>query len=192
MSERVLKQQIVFIFQGITGFNPVVGTSSNWYNWVTIIDGRQCKACVDEHGRIRSKPEEWDAKPPLHPRCRCTIVPMETIKSGTATIDNKNGADYHMQLYGKLPEYYISKKAAKSMGWKSRDGNLHVAAPGKQIGGDIYHNKEIKLPASPGRVWYEADINYRKGYRNKHRLLYSNDGLIFVTYDHYETFFEII
>ena len=43
-----------------------------------------------------------------------------------------------------------------------------------------------------GRIWYEADINYKRGYRNTQRLLFSNDGLIFVTYDHYETFAEII
>lgn len=43
-----------------------------------------------------------------------------------------------------------------------------------------------------GRVWYEADINYTGGYRRRHRILYSNDGLIFVTYDHYETFWEVV
>ena len=58
--------------------------------------------------------------------------------------------------------------------------------------GAVYKNKDGKLPQSPGRVWYEADINYTKGYRNQERILYSNDGLVFVTYDHYETFYEII
>ena len=41
------------------------------------------------------------------------------------------------------------------------------------------------------RTWYEADINYIPGFRSTDRILFSNDGLIFVTYDHYETFFEI-
>lgn len=59
------------------------------------------------------------------------------------------------------------------------------------IGGDIYYNRKEKLPSSPGRVWYEADINYNKGFRNRQRILYSNDALLFVTYDHYETFHEI-
>ena len=40
-------------------------------------------------------------------------------------------------------------------------------------------------------MWYEADINYTGGYRNGHRILYSNDGLMFATYDHYETFYEL-
>ena len=57
---------------------------------------------------------------------------------------------------------------------------------------DIYKNREGKLPSAPGRVWHEADINYNKGYRNRERILYSNDGLIFVTYDHYQTFYEMV
>ena len=56
----------------------------------------------------------------------------------------------------------------------------------------IYKNKYKHLPDELGRIWYEADINYYEGKCNRHRLLWSNDGLTFVTYDHYETFYEII
>lgn len=63
--------------------------------------------------------------------------------------------------------------------------------PGKMIGGDVYDNDDFKLPSAPGRVWHEADINYVSGKRNRQRVLYSNDGLIFATYDHYQTFYEI-
>lgn len=56
----------------------------------------------------------------------------------------------------------------------------------------IYENSNKHLPDAPKRVWYEADINYTPGRRNKHRIVWSNDGLIFVTYDHYYTFLEII
>lgn len=59
------------------------------------------------------------------------------------------------------------------------------------IDGNIYKNKDEKLPDDYGRIWYEADINYESGYRNDARILYSNDGLIFATYDHYTTFYEI-
>ena len=57
--------------------------------------------------------------------------------------------------------------------------------------GGIYQNKNNHLPSIPGRIWYEADINYYDGLRNGHRILFSNDGLIFVTYDHYLSFYEI-
>lgn len=54
-----------------------------------------------------------------------------------------------------------------------------------------YKNSDKHLPNVPGRVWHEADINYKQGKRNGHRIVWSNDGLIFVTYDHYKTFYEI-
>ena len=60
------------------------------------------------------------------------------------------------------------------------------------IGGDEDINDQGKLPAANNRTWYEADFNYHGGFRNDCRILYSNDGLIFVTYDHYKTFYEII
>ena len=63
--------------------------------------------------------------------------------------------------------------------------------PGKMLGGDVYGNDDFKLPSAPGRVWYEADVNYRGGKRNRQRIVYSNDGLMFATYDHYQTFHEI-
>ena len=63
--------------------------------------------------------------------------------------------------------------------------------PGYMIRGDVYRNDDKKLPDAPGRVWCEADINYESGFRNRQRILYSNDGLIFASYDHYHTFYEI-
>ncbi|MDP4119176.1 MAG: ribonuclease domain-containing protein [Bacillota bacterium] len=91
----------------------------------------------------------------------------------------------------KLPGYYITKKIAKQLGWKSFLGNLAQVAPGKMIFGGIHKNKSGRLPQKDGRVWYEADINYESGYRNTQRILFSNDGLIFATYNHYDTFIEI-
>lgn len=39
-------------------------------------------------------------------------------------------------------------------------------------------NDGCLLPEDPGRVWYGgADINYYSGKRNRHRLLWFNDGL---------------
>ena len=74
---------------------------------------------------------------------------------------------------------------------EEQKGNLDDVAKGKMIGGDVYRNRDGHLPQKEGRVWYEADINYTSGPRGTERILYSNDGLIFVTYDHYQTFYEI-
>ena len=102
-----------------------------------------------------------------------------------------NGADAQLFYNNCLPSYYIRKKQARQLGWKDWEGNLNEVLPNKMIGGDTYKNREGKLPNAPGRFWCEADINYSNGYRNNERILYSNDGLIFVTYDHYQTFYEI-
>ncbi len=55
-----------------------------------------------------------------------------------------------------------------------------------------YYNDDGHLPISEGRKWFEADINYNGGFRNEQRIVYSNDGLCFVTYDHYHSFIEVI
>lgn len=90
-----------------------------------------------------------------------------------------------------MPEYYITKNDLIALGWKEGKKPSKYA-PGKMYSKGIYDNLDLHLPDAPGRIWYEADINYYEGRRNKHRVLWSNDGLIFVTYDHYETFYEII
>lgn len=122
---------------------------------------------------------------------RCEIEKMPAVFTGTATKEGTNGADVYFSATGELPSNYITKKQAQQFGWINYLGNLNVVAPGKTIGGDIYRNKDGRLPESLGRIWYEADINYDSGYRNCHRLLYSNDGLMFATYDHYMTFVQI-
>ena len=37
----------------------------------------------------------------------------------------------------------------------------------------------------------ECDIDYDGGYRGPKRLIYSNDGLVFYTEDHYKTFEQL-
>lgn len=117
---------------------------------------------------------------------------MEAIFAGQATDKGFSGAGFWIRFFKELPHYYISKQEALAMGWVNWLWNLHKVAPGKMIGGDIYYNDNKHLPDAPGRIWHEADINYVSGRRNSERLLYSNDGLIFVTYEHYKTFYEII
>ncbi len=90
--------------------------------------------------------------------------------------------------HGKLPDYYITKKEAREKGWSASNGNLCDVLPGKAIGGDVFTNREGKLPTMPGRTWFEADLNYNCGRRNAHRLVFSNDGLVYVTHDHYKSF----
>ncbi len=116
---------------------------------------------------------------------------MDAINCGEATKDGLMGADYYLIRYGKLPDYYIDINNLRELGWK--DGKSPSKyAPGKMLTRGRYFNDNKHLPDAPGRLWFECDINYYEGRRNQHRILYSNDGLMFVTYDHYETFYEII
>lgn len=117
---------------------------------------------------------------------------MLAILAGTATIEGNEGADYTMRHNGTLPGTYCTKKQAEQKGWKGFKGNLRKVLPNATIGGNVFYNDKGKLPLKAGRIWYEADINYTGGTRNGHRILYSNDGLLFVTYDHYSTFCEIV
>ncbi|HEI8867128.1 TPA: ribonuclease N [Serratia odorifera] len=97
----------------------------------------------------------------------------------------------YLQQHQRLPGYYITKKQAREQGWNAGDGNLCSVLPGKAIGGDRFSNREGRLPAAHQRVWREADINYQCGRRGADRLLYSSDGLIFVTRDHYKNFIRV-
>lgn len=91
---------------------------------------------------------------------------------------------------GRLPPRYLTRTQAERMGWRP-GADLCRAAPGRAIGGDVFGNRERRLPAAPGRVWREADLDFNCGRRNAIRLLWSSDGLVYVTVDHYQSFREV-
>ena len=94
----------------------------------------------------------------------------------------------YLHAFWELPPNYITKDEAQNMGWDSREGNLWDVAYGFVIGGDVFGNREGLLPDDGVRTWYECDVNYAGGYRGAERVLFSSDGLIYYTGDHYETF----
>ena len=94
----------------------------------------------------------------------------------------------YISQFGKLPGNYITKEQARKLGWVSSRGNLSQVAPGKSIGGDRFGNYEQLLPVKKGRRYFECDIDYHGGRRNAKRIIFSSDGLIYYTEDHYNTF----
>ena len=100
---------------------------------------------------------------------------------------SKDEVALYIHTYGDLPENYITKDEAYDLGWKS-EGTLDEVAPGMSIGGDYYGNYEGVLPDEPGREYHECDIDYESGNRNGKRIVYSNDGNIYYTEDHYNSF----
>ena len=113
----------------------------------------------------------------------------KTAKSGLAQLQGKQaqfkveeGRAYtgkaevalYIHTFHKLPGNFITKREAERLGWKHK--------------GDRYGNYEGLLPQKSGRSWKECDIDYKTGNRNAKRLVYSNDGLIYYTDDHYKSF----
>ncbi|MCI2049044.1 MAG: ribonuclease [Lachnospiraceae bacterium] len=104
------------------------------------------------------------------------------------TYSDKEHVALYLHLYGHLPDNYITKKEAESLGWVSSEGNLWDVAPGKSIGGSRFGNYDGNLPEKKGRKYYECDIDFDGTYRSAERIIYSSDGLIYYTGDHYKTF----
>lgn len=101
--------------------------------------------------------------------------------------DTKDEVALFIHTYGRLPDNYISKAEAEEAGWHG--GPVEKYCPGRCIGGSRFGNYEGLLPDAQGRTWTECDINtLGADSRGAERIVFSNDGLIYYTPDHYESF----
>ncbi|WP_445671257.1 ribonuclease domain-containing protein [Paenibacillus sp. FSL K6-2862] len=123
--------------------------------------------------------------------CSLESLSVDEPNQTRAVLNQFDDVANYLAEHQELPDNYITKKEARALGWEPSEGNLQDVAPGKSIGGDIFQNREGLLPKKKGRTWYEADINYSGGTRGSDRILYSSDGLIYKTTDHYRTFEQI-
>ncbi|MDD6320957.1 MAG: ribonuclease domain-containing protein [Oscillospiraceae bacterium] len=122
-----------------------------------------------------------DAQPNAPPEEQETTLPED----GSYT--SRDDVALYIELYGRLPDNFITKKQAKDLGWPG--GSLEPYAPGKCIGGDRFGNYEGLLPEKDGRSYTECDIDtLGASSRGAKRIVFSNDGLIYYTDDHYESF----
>ena len=152
-----------------------------------------CYTCTSNHQRIFENNED---KPKIgvdnHPFCECYYADVEQKSVGSISSKGILAPDVYLKAYGKLPDYYITKEEAEEKyGWDSSKNTLAGKAPGKMIGGVVYHNIPPLLPEKEGRVWCECDVDYESGRRNTKRLYYSNDGLMFYSPDHGRTFYHV-
>lgn len=100
---------------------------------------------------------------------------------------SKEDVALYIHTYGHLPGNFITKKEAQALGWSG--GSLEPYAPGKCIGGSHFGNYEGLLPEAEGRSYTECDIDtLGADSRGGKRIVFSNDGLIYYTGDHYESF----
>ena len=171
-------------------FIPSTVSSFNCKHWKAVLDLKTCEDCRSRHGKIYGMSDIPNPMPPLHYFCRCVVESMGSVKAGTSSYEGENGADWWLWNKGVLPDYYIHMNDLLALGWYYGKSPAKYA-PGQMVHGGIYRNDDGNLPDAAGRIWFEADLNYYRGNRNGHRVLWSNDGLMFVTYDHYLTFIEV-
>lgn len=122
-----------------------------------------------------------------------TLQPNEPPEQSTTTLNplgaytTKEDVALFIHLYDRLPQNFITKNEARALGWSG--GALKDIAPGKCIGGDRFGNYENLLPKKQGRIYTECDIDTLNApSRGAKRLVFSNDGLVFYTDDHYASF----
>ena len=137
-------------------------------------DAQQQDTLPDDDGAVSNLPDDGD-------------------DSGAEAIDedgsftSKEEVALYIHTYGRLPDNFITKKEAQALGWPG--GSLEPYAPGKCIGGSRFGNYEGLLPEKDGRTYTECDIDTLGAEsRGAKRIVFSNDGLIYYTGDHYESF----
>ena len=111
----------------------------------------------------------------------------ETLVEEDGWYDDVETVAAYLIAYEELPDNYLTKKEAETLGWVSKEGNLWDVAEGMSIGGDYFGNYEGLLPEGKYR---ECDIDYDGGYRGEERLIYTTQGDLYIYYtdDHYESF----
>jgi len=138
-----------------------------------------------EPAEDNSQPAEESAQPDEDKAPAAEDTESKLDPDGVYT--SKEDVALYIHTYGCLPSNFITKNEARKAGWEG--GSLEPYFPGMCIGGDYFGNREGLLPEAKGREWTECDINtLGEKSRGAERIVFSNDGLIYYTGDHYESF----
>ncbi len=142
---------------------------------------------VPETDPATDAPTEAETEPETEASTEVLSEEEPEIVWGESYTTPEDVAEY-LYLYGELPENFITKKDARELGWESSEGNLWEVAPGMSICGDYFGNYEGLLPEGEYR---ECDVNYDGGYRGSERIIFGEDGSVYYTDDHYESFTQL-
>ena len=101
---------------------------------------------------------------------------------------SKEEVALYLHLFGHLPDNYVTKRQAQDAGWSG--GSVEdYTGQGTAIGGSRFGNYEGLLPEADGRTYQECDTDtVGASSRGAKRIVFSNDGLIYYTEDHYASF----
>lgn len=130
-----------------------------------------------------------DNRPKYHAPGEFKDTTLKPEYSGKQTIDQLTEEKMVIQYVKQnhhLPDYYLTKNEARRQGWNPSKGNLCEVLPGRAIGGDHFSNREKQLPE--GQKYFEADVNYHCGNRNADRIIFTHEGEVYVTKNHYKSF----
>lgn len=131
-------------------------------------------------------PEAAEPAPPSQ-SAQETVDRSTELLAPDGSFTTKEDVALYIHTYGCLPPNFITKEEARDLGWEG--GGLDDYAYGMCIGGDRFGNYEGLLPDAEGRKWTECDIDtMHKNSRGAKRIVFSNDGLIYYTDDHYDSF----
>ena len=154
------------------------------FSLVLLTDAPKAEAPSPTDAPKASTPAPTDESKPT---ARPTAAPTECPVQYGEDYDDRDRVALYLHLYGELPPHFITKKEAQKLGWDS--GEVEYYRRGAAIGGDYFGNYEGLLPKKKGRSYYECDIGtVGKKSRGAKRIIWSNDGLVYYTDDHYESF----
>ncbi len=187
--EHGMKKLLSLILAAFMAFGLTGGAGSNEqliYDVISQLDELDASGESPDNARDASLPEQQESAE--------SEEPADTQQSAGETLFDENGSytarddvALYIHTYGKLPQNFITKKEAQALGWSG--GSLEPYAPGKCIGGTRFGNYEGRLPEKDGRTYTECDIDtLGQSSRGAKRIVFSNDGLIYYTEDHYSTF----
>lgn len=190
-----MKKFLCLLIAAISAFSVTSCSSYDVYESITTSVAETSQESIREEVSVteeaeQSSQQETEAQTEIQSE---TQVQTEADTKAEAPIDEngsyttKEDVSLYLYTYDHLPQNFITKKEAEALGWQG--GSLEPYAPGKCIGGSRFGNYEELLPEKEGRQYYECDIDtLGADRRGAKRLVYSDDGLIYYTADHYETF----
>ncbi len=146
-------------------------------------------ACGEEPLEVLSPSDSWRETAAPSAAAEETTEPEQTeaLLDPDGWYYSAEDVAMYLVTYGELPANFITKNEARDMGWEG--GSVERYQEGAAIGGDKFGNREGILPKAEGRQYYECDIDTNgESSRGAKRIVFSNDGLIYYTEDHYESF----
>ncbi|MDE5753792.1 MAG: ribonuclease [Oscillospiraceae bacterium] len=174
----------------------LTGCYEDYFDYDLVADVQQTDSVIDSVIEIETETETetetTEEDPETIPETQDFEIPAdetlpESVEKDGSYTSPEDVAEY-IHTFGTLPGNFITKKEAQALGWDSSKGNLQDVAPDKSIGGDYFGNYEELLPEGN---YHECDVNYTGGYRGAERIIYGDDGSIYYTNDHYQSFEQL-